>query len=304
MPAQIIIFLFILIALIGFLCLARGIYETYILKVSHVSFGSNRKSKNPKNKIRVFLFSDIHVSYLNIRASQIAKEITKSGADVVLFAGDMINKGNATETLKLKAFFKTICKAAKEINIPIFAVLGNHDSEQLAKEITDTTGVDNLRFLLNSSVVIKSSDNSIWQITGLEDIRIGNPDYKMAHDSLSCSEVLKPPANNKNNEDNDLPEIILSHNPDSIYTLPFISNPRNENTKNKFFLSGHFHGGQIWMPFGLEYKILRKEKMASEGFRRGSFEYKSLKGYITRGVGCVVVPLRFLSYPEVVVLEL
>lgn len=284
-------------ALIMSFCLIRGIYETYVLKVSHETLGYDKERKRSQKKIRVFLFSDIHASYLNIPAGLIASEIKKSGADVILFAGDMVNKGCADELMKLKDFFKIICEAAKDINIPIYAVLGNHDSGQLAKKLTNTAGFDNLHFLLNNSVVLKSSDNSLWQITGLEDIKIGKPDYLSAHDNLISSRAQE-------SKSSELPEIILSHNPDSIYTLPFFNNPDRNDTTEKFLLSGHFHGGQIWMPFGLEYKILRKEKMASEGFRKGAFEYNSIKGYITRGLGCVVVPLRFFSYPEVVVLDL
>jgi len=291
MLPQIIIILFVLIAC---LCLIRGIYETYVLKISHEALGYDKGSKKSQNKIRVFLFSDIHASYLKIPASLVAGEIKKSGADVVLFAGDMVNKGCIDEFLKLKDFFQTISDAAKDVNIPIFAVCGNHDNADLTNKLVNTKSIDNLQFLSNSSVVIKSSDKSVWQISGLEDMKTGIPDYRAAHRNLQGHSEIE----------NDLPEIILSHNPDSIYALPFISNTGSENIDNKFLLSGHFHGGQIWMPFGLEYKILRKEKMAAEGFRRGSFEYKGLKGYITRGLGCVVIPLRFFSFPEVVVLDL
>ena len=120
MIPEVIITIFVLIICF---CLIRGIYETYVLKISYGSLGDKLEDNNDpgksRGKIRVFLFSDIHTSFLNISASTVADEIDKSDADVILFAGDMVNKGTPNEVLKLQKFFKTICDAAKHINNPI-----------------------------------------------------------------------------------------------------------------------------------------------------------------------------------------
>lgn len=287
-------------------CLARAVYEPRILKVSRVSMGKGDK------KIKILFFSDIHAKYFFVPVKKIISLIVSSDADIVLFGGDMTSKSGKGEIDKAKDIFEKLSNACKNSQIPFYAVVGNHDIYGLDREISGNKGPV---FLYNESVAVKSHDGSNWLLCGLEDIRSGFPDYAKAVEDK---------------DGNDMPEIILAHNPDTLLALPFPGileseerslaqnmyekhfNRYSKNTSsinsntmhNKFFLSGHFHGGQIWLPFGLEYKILRKEIMADMGYRKGLFEFRGLKGYITRGMGCTIFPFRFFSYPEIVILEL
>ena len=63
-------------------------------------------------------------------------------------------------------------------------------------------------------------------------------------------------------------------------------------------LSGHTHGGQIKLRDD-EKRILRQRKL-----KAGLHERRNSQVYITRGIGTVVVPMRYGCPPEISLLEL
>ena len=117
-------------------------------------------------------------------------------------------------------------------------------------------------------------------ITGFSDLKTANPDINL----LSLPEN---PA---------VMRLVLAHNPDTILHLP--------EGSGDFLLGGHFHGGQIYAPYQLEFRLLRSDKLPRMGIWRGIFRMKGFTGYITRGLGCVWLPLRIFSKPEFTLLEL
>jgi predicted MPP superfamily phosphohydrolase len=62
--------------------------------------------------------------------------------------------------------------------------------------------------------------------------------------------------------------------------------------------SGHTHGGQVRLR-DEEKKILPRRRFASGLYRR-----KDSQMYITRGIGTVVLPVRFGCPPEISLIEL
>lgn len=106
---------------------------------------------------------------------------------------------------------------------------------------------------------------------GIEDIEEGKyPDLEGAK-----SRVNKPGK-----------RILLSHNPDVVKTL----GPLDADA----VLSGHTHGGQIG------YLGLRRLFGGYHGeFSQGHYVHNGIDLYVNRGLGCLVVPFRFGSPPEV-----
>ncbi len=266
------------IGIISLVLLIRGVYEPRKLDVTHTVLGEGQ------NSVKLLLLSDIHAPYFYVSVEKIGEVIRTANIDAVVFAGDICN--GKRDFAKGMDVIRRIKAFSDETGTPFFAVEGNHDPAETGKRLREI----GVRFLENSSDSITSRDGSHWQIAGLRDIRNSAPSYAEAViNETSGSNISSAP------------KVVLAHNPDAVYN---VIDDKPEDSPDVFLLSGHFHGGQIWMPFDIEYLIMRKERMCREGLRKEAFEKNGIRGYISRGLGCVIVPLRFLSKPEAAVIEL
>jgi predicted MPP superfamily phosphohydrolase len=299
--------IFISITAVILILTTRGIYETFVLDVSFSILGTGSKS------LRIVLLSDLHAGYCFIPKNRFRSVLLSSGADAFVFTGDMtvfhrdLKKGKA-----YMAFFASV---AKEAGVPFFAVLGNHD---LFDELNEALPGLGIIVLQNESIPFEAADRSVWLILGLNDYRIGGPSYSSALEHRIETDLLS--ANAPGFLADDCPQVILAHNPDTVFLLPETirpdpksigrpasspaPSPLPKRTPPLFLLSGHFHGGQIWMPFHFEYRVLREEILPKIGIRKGAYQWNGIWGYISRGLGSVIVPIRLFSKPELAVLEL
>ena len=92
------------------------------------------------------------------------------------------------------------------------------------------------------------------------------------------------------------PIVFITHNPDGILKWP------KEIKKPNLVLAGHTHGGQIYLPFvgplggaGIEL---------DEKYYRGLNYYEGTPIYTSIGLGESGGPVRFMSVPELTVIEL
>jgi predicted MPP superfamily phosphohydrolase len=89
--------------------------------------------------------------------------------------------------------------------------------------------------------------------------------------------------------------ILLAHNPDQAELA------RRALDSIDLMLCGHTHGGQVRLPgIGAILSSVEHRDLYDEGLRRRPWT----QVYTSRGIGMVHVPVRFLSRPEVAVLEL
>ncbi len=127
----------------------------------------------------------------------------------------------------------------------------------------------------------------------------GITDYRNAAAGQNRNDTLnglKSQGSGKDDEYAGIPNIAFTHNPDIVEELPA--------SLFDLVLCGHYHGGQIWAPFDLEFKMLRNDNLSRKGIKRGLHKVNGMDIYINRGLGNVLVPLRFMSRPEVTVFEL
>ena len=156
----------------------------------------------------------------------------------------------------------------------VFAVMGNHDNWTDAELISDLFRAEGIRVLLNEGLRLDLRGESFW-LAGVNDTMVGLEDLPLALAGSTDDEL----------------KLLLAHNPTILR--------RAARAGVDLVLSGHTHGGQV---------TLRPEKNRSGRPRRRLLRGLGRRGntqiYVTRGLGTVVLPIRYGCPPEVSVLEL
>lgn len=271
----------------GLVLLIRALSEPYMLVYNKVNMdppetaepkgsSESEESADPKGSpdvgLEAVLFTDLHAALCRVSDQKLMDAVFASPCDVILFGGDVSNHGKAADKGLVR--LSRIAARAAELHIPCYAVRGNHDTS-VSREEFDSSG---FTLLENENVPVTGRSGLSCLLMGIDDTGKKNRIWP-AVSELHTDDF---PADRR---------IALVHNPDYIF--------EQKNIRYSYQLSGHFHGGQIYMPFGLEYKLFRGERLAREGIRKGCFTRNGVRGYISRGVGCVLVPLRLFSKPEV-----
>lgn len=264
--------------------LARAIWEPTRLELTRVRLSADtpdtpadtgsRTAADPV--FRVLFFSDLHMDLLRVREQRLARSIRGLRPDLILFGGDLTAKAACLDSAI--SFLTRLRRLPGLAQAPMVAVPGNHDTTEVL-EALQKSGIVVLR---NQSHLVHSSGQT-WQVIGLDDRRSGCPDITAALQDAAAAEISPDR------------RLVLVHNPDTLLNVP----PGHA----RWFCAGHFHGGQIWMPFKLEFKLLRDEQLPLAGCYKGLVTCGGMTGYISRGLGCVLFPLRFRSIPEVTYLE-
>jgi uncharacterized protein len=156
----------------------------------------------------------------------------------------------------------------------VYAVLGNHDHWTDAALIADLFRAEGIRVLINEGSRMDLRGESFW-LSGVDDTMVGLEDLSLALAGARHAEF----------------KLLLAHNPTILR--------RAARANVDLVLSGHTHGGQVtW----------RSEKSRSGRPRRRMLRGLGRRGntqiYVTRGLGTVVLPIRYGCPPEISVLDL
>lgn len=265
------IFIYILIAA-AVLLLAWMYIESRWVQVVRVDLAEGGEG------LKILHISDIHIDMLHIPSQKVRKVVKAENPDVIILSGDYINKPiHASIFLE---YMQNVCKGYRT-----FMCLGNHDFRAYAKNpaglgafMREIQALQ-VEILHNRSVVVQKG-KSLYNIIGIEDLRLGHPDVEKA--LKGCVP--------------DAPKIAFTHNPDLALEIP--------GKVVDYLFCGHFHGGQIWMPFNLEFFLLRDDKLCRMGVKRGLHKVNEIWLYINRGLGHAAIPLRFLSRPEITIFNI
>lgn len=155
----------------------------------------------------------------------------------------------------------------------VHACLGNHDHWTDADLVTHLFRGEGINMLVNEGFRFEARGGSFW-LAGVDDYMVGKTDVPAALRGSFPDEM----------------KLLLAHNP-----IIFREAARSGVDLT---LSGHTHGGQIKMRSD-EKRILPKRKL-----KAGLHARRNSQIYITRGIGTVVVPMRYQCPPEISLLEL
>ena len=164
-----------------------------------------------------------------------------------------------------------------DIDVPVFAVLGNHD---LGLPGPDLSAPLNERL---SALGVRMIDNQALKLsTGRFDIElIGLSDEWERRQDLALLEA--PPR---------APRLVLTHHPETVFLL-------RESMRADVLIGGHTHGGQIQLPL-----ITCWVTGICGDHAYGLRDENGVLVFTTSGTGMVGLPMRFRVPPRIDVLNI
>jgi len=243
--------------------------EPYMLTIEHERIGL-RRLPAAFESFRIVQLSDIHHGPFSDR-SQIERAVETANRlqpDIIALTGDYISKERHYAAPCAEMLGKLKAKYG------VYAILGNHDHWTDAALITDLFRAEGITVLINEGMRFELNGSAFW-LAGVDDTMVGLEDIPLALAGSRDDEM----------------KLLLAHNP--------IVLRRAARADVDLVLSGHTHGGQV---------ALRSEPSQSGGPRRrflkGLGRLGNTQIYVNRGLGTVVLPIRYGCPPEVSLLEL
>ena len=232
-------------------------------------------------------FKIAHISDLHGRAlsgdGMLARTIREAQVDFVTISGDFVTH----RIQEMQAFLPFLAALSQEM--PIYAVSGNHDHDAGWEQVADKLKSVGVKVLDDAHVAVTRAEARIF-IVGVRDPFSGRGNLAQAMPPESNGEVC----------------LLLAHSPSYFEAFAKAGRFRTERAilrRVALTLCGHTHGGQIKLPL-----VGAVTNGSRRLFPRDYVEGLSWEGtgwlYISRGVGWVILPLRFLARPEVAIITL
>jgi hypothetical protein len=242
--------------------------------------------------MRIVQLSDIHMDDFTepFFLRHVVDRVNRIKPDAVFLTGDFVTSTLAsTPGIKLGSIKFARATAWQCANIltgleckALYAVLGNHDVDVGAKQVSAALEANGITVLRNASVPIERPGGRFW-LAGLDDPLEGHPNPELA---------IPASIRNMPNE----PVVLLCHAPD--YADRLLARPVGQAVD--LMLSGHTHGGQIRIPF-MRAMILPP---LGRKYVEGWFQLGRMQLYVNRGIGTIGLPFRFDCPPEITVITL
>jgi hypothetical protein len=246
-----------------------GYYEALGIRTEVITLQTT-KLPDSVERLRIVQISDVHLGLIvrGERLGRILRVVSRAQPDILVSTGDLVD-GQINGLPGLAEMLQAIKPRFGKYAIP-----GNHEYYAGFRQAEDFTIRSGFTMLRGKSISI----DGLITIAGIDDPA---GVYFHDEDGISEKELLSGTARKQFT-------LLLKHR-------PFI----NKKYLGLFDLqlSGHVHKGQIF-PFGLLTKLYYPVHAGFSGFGQNSHLY------VSRGTGTWGPPLRFLSPPEVTVIDI
>jgi predicted MPP superfamily phosphohydrolase len=224
--------------------------------------------------LRVALVTDPHHGRFNSLEyiASAVDAVNVLGPDLVLFGGDFAHGEHG------RKYLAPGMRELGRLTAPLgsFGVPGNHDHY---------AGIDAARREMRAAGITDLTNRGAWlerggdrlRLAGVDDLICGTPRPDLAVGPAAPEDCC----------------LLLSHNPEVAETL---TDPRVG-----LVLAGHMHGGQVVIP-GIGYRCLPARY--GDKYVAGLVQGPTSAAFVSRGVGVIGLPIRFLCRPEVNIVTL
>ena len=219
--------------------------------------------------LKIIHLSDTHHSPFTTldHIERVVKVANRLRPDMFLLTGDYVSHEREYITPVAAALGRLKARYG------VHACLGNHDHWTDAELVTHLFRGEGINMLVNQGFRFEARGASFW-LAGVDDYMVGKTDIAAAMRGSFPDEM----------------KLLLAHNP--------IIFRQSVRAGIDLTLSGHTHGGQIKLRDD-EKRMFRQRKLQA-----GLHTRRNSQVYITRGIGTVVVPMRYQCPPEISLLEL
>jgi predicted MPP superfamily phosphohydrolase len=237
--------------------------------------------------LRIGILTDIHAVEPWMPATRISAIVERLNClkpDVIVLLGDYVNALRPRYYTSPVAVADWVA-ALKPLRAPlgVHAVLGNHDwwsgEVPVIRRAFEKAGI---ALLENAAIKLRRGADQFW-IAGLGD--------QLAYNSHGVDDLRGTLARVTDRN----PVILLAHEPDI-----FVNVPRNV----ALTLSGHTHGGQVYIPFIGRPALYRNYAGRNANFAYGLYEKHGRHMIVSSGLGLSNYPIRFMVPPEIAMVTL
>jgi predicted MPP superfamily phosphohydrolase len=208
--------------------------------------------------------SDMHVDMNEGAMHHLRRLLPELRYDMCVLTGDYRGKTFGP----FDAALDGLAQVRSCLREPVYGVLGNHDTICMVPRL-ESMGI---RMLLNESEPMVRESEHI-HIAGIDDAHY----YRVDNIEKAASEISDGAFS-----------ILLSHTPE-IYR-------QAAHAGFDLLLSGHTHGGQICMPGSIPITL---DSVLPRHMGSGAWQYHSMAGYTSVGVGSCIVAVRLNCPPEI-----